>query len=248
MKASNNSGQTLVEYLIVCTTMFLCTYVVIEVIRFLSFKTVLQTAVSFRTNEIAEVQFDLIQKGIIKEHLSFQDTDHKNFLKYYSTLIEQDINNLKTSLMSYDQKSDKHSLLFIKNHSIKISLHFINKGTPQNPAGVYLKAQTCLPVLFSYFYRNQETLSIGKKVANDEENRNCLGQFTSSSLAPLFWFSVRASAFAPWPASTEIYRKGLPLPHTMSMLSGDEMTFLREKYIDFPFSSLIQNKEKSHEK
>jgi hypothetical protein len=232
MKASNNSGQTLVEYLIVCTTMFLCTYVVIEVIRFLSFKTVLQTAVSFRTNEIAEVQFDLIQKGIIKEHLPFQDTDHKNFLKYYSTLIEQDINNLKTSLMSYDQKSGKHSLLFIKNHSIKISLHFINKGTPQNPAGVYLKAQTCLPVLFS----------------NDEENRNCLGQFTSSSLAPLFWFSVRASAFAPWPASTEIYRKGLPLPHTMSMLSGDEMTFLREKYIDFPFSSLIQNKEKSHEK
>jgi len=241
---SSQKGQGVVEYLLVCLILLLCTYIVIEIVRFLSFKIVLQTAVSFRTNEIAEIHYDLLQKGIVKQNILIQNLKDKGFIDLYSSAIEEDINNLNTSKISYDEKKGKGGVLFIKKHSVKLTIHFVNEGNTEKAPGVYVKAQSCLPVLFSYFYKNQSRITVGKKVLQEDDNRNCLGQFTSSSASPIFWFSVRAAAYAPWPASTDIYQKGFPLPLEMKMMSQEEMEFIRKKWVYFPYKYLLEKIEK----
>ena len=148
--------------------------------------------------------------------------------------IEFKLMKFVTANLSFDF-NNKNSLLSVKEHKIALYLDFISKYSSQNTPGVYLKVNTCLPVLFSGFFRNyldkkSESSQIGKRVAaksteNHSESKNCLGLYTSNSLfEPLFWFRVRSSAFFPWPASSAIYQHGFAIPHKFKGLEQELKT------------------------
>jgi hypothetical protein len=134
---------------------------------------------------------------------------------------------MQSTLLSFDHKKDQErEVLYLTKPDLDISISFVNQAQPaskQQP-GVYIKVNSCLPVLFSSYFQNiskDKSIEIGRKVKNPNQNRTCLGHFSNSKFAPLFWFRVRASSYSPWPAASEIYLKGYAFPKNIYGLENE---------------------------
>ncbi|APJ04072.1 TadE/TadG family type IV pilus assembly protein [Silvanigrella aquatica] len=216
---NNQSGQALVENMFVILLLIFCSYAIIEVTRLMAFKSYLQAITADAVRQISFSHLSLKREG----QVSTENENRSLLIANIKTDIEKKLQQFHTSLLSFDKSiaSQSHPFLFLKEHKISLDLMFINENNKnnKNPAGVYLKINSCFPVLFSGYFRNfqrnrTELPEIGKKVAGQEqEQRNCLGQYTSSKIfTPLFWFRVRSAAFFPWPVSTALFEKGMVIP------------------------------------
>ncbi len=218
----NENGQTLIESLIAYTLLFLCTFFVIEIARLLAFKNCLQAATSYIAHKVAYAQIDLLQKNTLKNQSEVIINGNKDISKKISNEMEGYINKISTTLFSYDSKENIPSssdVLYLEKHHVNLYLKFINNSADASP-GVYIESQTCLPVLFSsYFKKIKGNSEVGTTVK--DLSRTCLGHFNTSSVLPIFWFRVRVSAYSPWPASTQIFHSGLALPEKFSFLEKE---------------------------
>jgi len=213
-------GQALVESLIVFGILFMVVFATIEVARLLAFKNCLQSISSDIAEQISYNQLGLIRKNIIPEQSSNLNQVDPIFIKELQEQVAHKLNHFSTALISFDKReSNKNqNLLYLNKQESRVYLKFIKD---KKSAGVYIQINTCLPVLFSSYFRTfakniSPKTEIGHKIKNNpggESNKNCLGEYTSRSIfAPLLWSSVRATAYMPWPASTQIFNNGLALP------------------------------------
>lgn len=238
------SGQTLVEFVITYLLLFLCALAVIEIARLIAFKNCLQSVTSYLAHKIAYTQIDLMEKHKIPEQGGIFENENRKFSDQISGEIENYLNLIASTRFSYDNNetnTNQSGVLFIKKHDVRVYLKFVN-NSQSFPSGVYIESQTCLPVLFSSYFRHFKTFHNEKGVRNwSEENivssasagnveigkrvegqdRTCLGHFNFSSKVPLQWFRVRVSAYSPWPASTQIFKHGLALPPRFKSLEQE---------------------------
>ena len=239
MKNSSQSGQSLVENIIAIFIIILCAFSVIEVSRLLAFKSYLQVIAGDTVREISFTQLSLIRDGIISKSQITNEVQMKIFEKKVKNDIEKKLKLFQTSLFSFDKRKLNYNqkFLYLNEHQISLQLEFINQNNSTNDnnvsPGVYIKINSCLPVLFSGYFRNlskneSEIPEVGKVVKNKNEgesSRNCLGYYSSSNIfAPLFWFRVRVASYFPWSASSSIYEKGFALP--------DNVSGIEQKYRD----------------
>ena len=85
-------------------------------------------------------------------------------------------------------------------------------------------------------------LNIGKKVNGADNKKDCLGMFTDSNHNPHFSFKIRVAAFAPWPASTQIYLHGLAVPLNQKMINQELSQSLEEKLSKSNISPYMRSK------
>ncbi|WGL60192.1 hypothetical protein QEJ31_01060 [Pigmentibacter sp. JX0631] len=198
----NSDGLTLLEFVFIFPTIIFLAISIVEISRLYSFKLFLQAI----TNDISIYLSH--QKLKINISSDSEIDDIKNEIKK-NIVIK--IDNFPTyKIQSNYEKIGKYS------NSIYLDIVFIDSIKEKIPSGIYLKINTCLPLLFSkflneYFYKE---ISIGKKSENNSnKNRNCLGHFlTYETKESVFYFRVRSAAYIPWPASTNIFLKGLYIP------------------------------------
>jgi len=246
-----DSGQALVESILVYALLFLCAFAVIEITRLIAFKNCLQSSTSYIAHKIAYSQIDLLQKNKISNHTGIYENDNKQFSKKISTEIESYLNTISTTFFSYDNpenNKDKSGVLYIKKHDVRVYVKLVY-NSQLLPSGIYIESQTCLPVLFSSYFRHfKEKVDIGKSVQND--SRTCLGHFNASLRIPLYWFKVRVFAYSPWPAATQIFQYGLALPDKFEALEQenrkDVLTAIESHPLTQYFSP-AQDRNKFHE-
>jgi hypothetical protein len=247
MKNGNQSGQSLIENIVANFILLLCAFSVIEVSRLLAFKSYLQVLGADTVRQISFSQLSLIRGGVIPKLYEQNEIQMKIFEKKIKKNIEKKLNLFQTSLFSFDKRKSNQNqeFLYLEEHHISLQVSFIygeksNMKSKKVP-GVYLKINSCLPVLFSGYFRNftkhdKIIPQIGKAISDknlseEESSRNCLGYYSSSNiLAPLFWFRVRSAAYFPWPASSSIYEKGFSFPNNVSGIEN--------KYRENVFQSL----------
>ena len=247
MKNENQLGQTLIENIIANLILFLCAFSVIEISRLLAFKSYLQVLAEDTVRQIAFSQLTLIRDVVISESQKRNKIQKNEFKRKIKKDIEKKLELFQTSLFSFDNRGSKQSqeFLYLNDHQVALQVEFIqakkSNVDSKNAPGVYLKINSCLPVLFSGYFRifsdrNKEIPQIGKTIndkssSTSESLRNCLGYYPSSNvLAPLFWFRVRTAAYFPWPASTSIYEKGFAFP--------DHIFGIEDKYREDVFHAL----------
>lgn len=210
----------MLESLIVYVLLFLCTFAVVEVARLIAFKNSMQAITSYIAHKIAYSQIDLTKKNILYETMSNvpnrNNIQNKNYLtSKISREISSYLNGIKISLISFDHNNDfkkSTDVLSIENRAVRVDLKADRKG-------FYLESQTCLPVLFSLYFRSlHKKVHVGEKKGGS--GKDCLGRFNSSSNLPIYWFTVRVAAFSPWPASTEIFNRGLAQPKKFESLEA----------------------------
>lgn len=220
--SKNHRGQTLIEFLITFSILILCSWVVIEVSRLIAFKNCLQAATSYVAHKISYSEIHYLQTNVLDTNLNMAKNKRERISLKISSELENYLEKIMTTHFSYDNRLDQNEnsdLLYIKKHDIRVYLKLVSSDKKLS-SGVYLQTQTCLPVLFSSYFRNFKSKNeIGKTVADD--SRSCLGHFHSSPLSPLYWFRVRVAAFSPWPASTEIFSHGLTPPKQFELLEQD---------------------------
>jgi hypothetical protein len=226
MKLNNESGQTLFEYLIVIIIILFLSLSIIEISRLYAFKNYLQILTHDTASKISHSHLYLLKNNLLDDKIKNNKLD-----KEIKKNIELNLNHFMTSQLSFDFNKN-NSLLYLNEHNISLNIEFINRYNELNTPGVYIKINSCLPVLFSGFFRNylyqkKNLPQIGKKVnekipEDNSASRNCLGYYSSNSIwTPLFWFRVRASSFFPWPASSSIYQKGFAVPNKFYGLEED---------------------------
>lgn len=222
----NELGQTLIETLISFGVLFLSAFAVIEVVRLLAFKTMLQTVTSSTAMWISHSHLELLRANIIPNSNGIFYLSDKEFERRISDKISNDLMQMKTTLISFDHRDGQVSgVLSLARPDISVSVQFVNQTHSKGlQSGVHIKVNTCLPVLFSSYFKsiahNQNT-EVGKSVGTGDRNRTCSGHFSASKMAPLFWFRVRAAAYSPWPASSEIYLKGYAFPQKIYGLENE---------------------------
>lgn len=249
-KNKKQNGQSLIESLVVISILLLTAYGSIEIMRILAFKSVLHTVTSYLSHQIAYNQLAFIREKDIPEKENSILTKSK-IKDDAAQQINHQLNSLYSSQISLDanRKSD-NSILFIKEHMTALSIHIVNSShhTQSLPAGVYINAHACLPVLFSSYFKitpAKET-KIGVK-SDDEENRNCLGLYSNNVFSPLFWFQIRSASYSPWPASSEIFQHGLGIPQEVPGLKTSHRQKTIEKILSMDllpyFNSRTRNEE-----
>lgn len=217
------SGQALLEAVVAFSILFLSFFLVIEVVRLVAYKTLLQTITSATARQIAYTQLDLINRDLLSDGKS----KNKNFEDDVSNKISKDLNSMESALLSFDHKKNQdRGVLYLTRPDLDISILFVNQKKPESTQqpGVYLKVNSCLPVLFSSYFQNiskDKSTEIGRKVKNLNQNRTCLGHFSNSKFTPLYWFRVRASSYSSWPAASEIYLKGYAFPKDIYGLENE---------------------------
>ncbi len=229
------SGQALLESLLVHAILFLCVFGVIEVARLFAFKSCLQGIVSDLAYEISLSHLELKRRGVVPQQPGIHQLQENYFQKKIAQKINTHLKLFETSKLSFDHSDTNPSkgLLFVEKNNFRIYLSFVNwpeKGNNlKKSSGVYLKVNACLPVLFSGYFRTflpQQNNPIGASLqqGKSSQDRNCLGQSLgiSNFFSPLFWFRVRVAAFVPWPASSSIFEKGFAIPEKMKFFSHDE--------------------------
>lgn len=223
-------GQALVESLFTYVLIFLISFCVIELVRLQSFKTLLQISVNYYTKYIALEEMSLIRNhhfNIDSKQIFKSDKLEKSIKKY----IADDLALMRTTLFAFDPSSKK-----LIHHNIRIDIELLTTENKQSPPGIYLKAQTCLPVLFSGFLNqiiNNGKNIIGRKIKKTSHDRDCMGEFIDTNTikkhnAPHFWFRVRAAGYSPWPSSTQIFYKGFKAPKKMKRIESQ----LYQKFIE----------------
>lgn len=216
------SGQTLIETLIVYSCLFFCAFFVIEVTRFLAFKNCLQAATSYIVHQISYSQIDLLQKNKIPSQYGIYENIDKKFEDSITSALEKYLNSISTTFFSYDnneKNKSQNGVLFLTHHDVRVYLKFVN-DSKNLPAGVYIESQSCLPVLFSSFFRHfKDKSNLGNPIHSD--SKNCLGHFNSSPQIPLYWLRARVAAYSPWPASTQIFNAGLAQPAQFDFLEQE---------------------------
>lgn len=212
-------GQALVESLIVYCLIFLTTFCVIEIARLQAFKTLLQISLNYHAKYLSLNEMELIRKyhfnldsnGIFKS---------KGIEYKLKKMISDDLALMGTSLFAFDEKTKK-----FHQHNVLINIELLAKQNAQSPPGIHIKAQTCLPVLFSGLLNSvfKGHANIGRSVNDQTYRRNCLGEFidnssNSKNKSQIFWFRVRAAAYSPWPSSTQIFYKGFTIPDNTRLI------------------------------
>jgi hypothetical protein len=226
-KKSNESGQSLFEFLITIFIIILCTFSVIEISRFISFKNCLQASTSYLAHKIAYNQIDLINKRLLSNEDEIIIDENNQVSKNVSEEIEKTLNTIATSLISFDFSDSSENVHTIEKYDVRVNLKIIN-NTNSLPSGVYIEAQTCLPILFAGFFKNSsQSNEIGK--VSKFKNRTCLGQFNSSSNLPLSWLKVRVAAYSPWTPALQILQKGIATPEQFKYLEKEN----RQDSIEF---------------
>ncbi|MES2616186.1 MAG: hypothetical protein V4591_12325 [Bdellovibrionota bacterium] len=236
----------MIESLITYFLLFLCAFSVVEIARLITFKNCLQAANSYIAHKIAYSQIDLTQKNLLSKNSG--ENDKKELSKKVSNEIENYLNKISSTLISYDNKEkDSAGVYFIKKHDVRVRLKFVYNSNAL-PSGVYIESLTCLPVLFSSYFRHiKDKTQVGK--LSHDDSRTCLGNFNSSVQLPLYWFRVRVAAYSPWPASTQIYNSGLALPNKFEALEQDNRidalaAINSGKLTEFFNSTTIKNRKK----
>jgi hypothetical protein len=223
-RSDMNSGQTLVEFIIVYVLLFLCAFAVVEIERIIAFKNCLQASTSYIAHKIAYSQIDLLKNHKITDQTGIYENDNKQFSKKISTEIESYLNKISTTFFSYDNNenaANEAGVRYIKKHDVRVYLKLAN-NSKSLPSGIYIESQTCLPVLFSSYFRHfKEKFEVGKSLQDDTDSRTCLGHFNASSRIPLYWFKIQVFAYSPWPAATQIFKHGLALPDKFEALEQE---------------------------
>nr|BFD31884.1 hypothetical protein GTC16762_15020 [Pigmentibacter ruber] len=195
----NSDGLTLLEFIILFPITIFLSFSIIEISRLYAFKLFLQSI----SNDISI--FISHQKLKISE----KNVPEIDFIK----------NSVKKNILNKIDNFPTYNLHDSVNYSNSIYLkaEFINSDNLSYPAGVYLKIYVCLPLLFpkllnGYF---DKSTSVGKQVKNTSfKNRNCLGHFFDYDTEDKnFYFRVRSASYVPWPASVNIFFKGLYVPN-----------------------------------
>lgn len=226
---NGQAGQALVETLFSFLLLFLSLFVVLEVTRLVAYKTLLQTLTSAAAKRISYSHLELLDRGIVSREKGTFELNHPKFRDQISDQISKDLHQMGSVLLSFDQKNatgDSQGVLYLNKSVADLSIQFVNQSDQNSKlqSGVYIKVNSCLPVLFSSYFRNMakdQAVDMGKKIGSQDQNRNCLGEFSASNWEPLFWFRVRAASYAPWPASSEIYLKGYAIPKKLYGLEDD---------------------------
>ncbi|KAB8033220.1 hypothetical protein [Fluviispira multicolorata] len=213
----SQKGQVLLEGLVANLILFLCAFSIIEIVRLLAFKAVLHSVVSDLTLQISHSELALKRAGIISQNSVNSSLDNVSYENEIKNSFRKVLSLFPTSRISFaNEKNSSQSVVYaLPQYNFLIRIDFIFTAKP-NPSGVYMKVNTCLPVLFASFFnnsKNSEEVKIGRE---SQKKRNCLGQFSNTNfLNQLFWFRIRSSSYAPWPASTQIYEKGFALPRSV---------------------------------
>ncbi|MBX9703368.1 MAG: hypothetical protein K2X39_04370 [Silvanigrellaceae bacterium] len=208
------SGQTLVEGMIVNILIILMTYGFIECSRLIAFKIILQSL----TDEIVQ-QISIYQIYFEKiKHISYKN--EKMISRKIEESIESSLSKHKMFLFFYKHiNNSSKELSFIKHHHIRVDFFSQNKEmlTSTEPNGVYLSVTAQLPVLFSHYFfhvqpiayqvRNEDTVQVGKLSDQKSGIRDRLGRYSDFST---FAWRIRCASFTPWQASSEIYEYGFP--------------------------------------
>ena len=221
-----DGGQALIEFIISFFLLFLCSLSIIEVARLISFKNSFQAATSFVTHKIAYSQIDLIENEIIQKNTDIYNMDNSKFIDNVSNEIENYFKNNSIRLYSFDNNSTNSmsNVLALDEQNVRTRIKIVNYSSTL-ASGVYLESQTCLPVLFSIYFKfigqkgNTHSIEVGNSVSN--QKRTCLGYFNTNKSLPLSWFSIRVAAYSPWPASTQIYYHGIPQPVETKILEQE---------------------------
>ena len=208
----NDCGQIIIEFIVTYSLLLICLFAVIEIARLIAFKNCLQSTTSYLAHKIAYSQIDLVQKNLILNQDGIYENENKNIADKLSIEIEKNLNLISTTLFSFDNTG----VLYLNKQDVRVYLKLVN-NSELLPSGVYIEAQTCLPVLFSSYFRHFKGKSqVGNTIQDD--SRTCLGHFNSSPRIPLYWFRVRVAAYSPWSASTQIFNHGLALPQQFELL------------------------------
>ena len=178
----NERGQALIEFIISFFFIFLCCISLIEIARLISFKNSFQAATSYVTHKIAYSQIDLLEKNIIQKNRETYNMDNSKFMNNVSNEIETYFKNNSIRLYSFDNNNTNRNenVLALEEQNVRTRIKIVNNSSTL-ASGVYLESQTCLPVLFSIYFKflgekiNTSSLEVGNSVENNK--RTCLGYF-----------------------------------------------------------------------
>lgn len=224
----SQTGFATIEYLISFPLVFISFLFVLEIIRLSAYKTQMQILSNTQARLIAYRQIELMEKGIVPKNEMILNVEKNVLIDDIKKNMSDQLDKNQMQLISFDQfDGSKQGVLKTKHSEIDVSIKIVTTKKIKNNLrpGVYVKVTSCLPVLFSGYFRhffNDQKINVGKSVGKETENRTCLGQFSGSSIEPFFWFRVRTASYAPWPASTGIYLKGYAQP--------DQLFGLEDKY------------------
>lgn len=200
---NNSAGLTLVEFVLVFPLVFFLALGSLEIARLYAFKVYLQAITNDTAIMLSHSHLQILNKN---------ETEKNNLLYRVKKDIEKKIQQFPTEFVFFQGENIEK----MENNSIQMSLNFENYSKKNHPNGVYLKVNTCLPVLFSHVLNGlfDESVFIGKKTnSSNDASRNCLGHFLKFQHSyPYINFRVRSASYFPWPASTNIFIKGFHIP------------------------------------
>lgn len=234
-------GQALVESLFTYLLIFLTSFCVIEIARLQAFKMLLQISVNYYAKYLA-----LDEMKIIRNHEFILDSkkiisSHK-IESQLKKFIADDLALMGTSLFSFDHNTKK-----LSHHTIWVDVDLLAQQTSQSPPGIHIKAQTCLPVLFSGFFNSfLHNLQIGRAINDPNHERNCLGEFihahqNENTQTPLFWFRIRAATYSPWPSSTQIFYKGFAMPQKIRLIEAEQYKKFLDRISEINIQKIFKN-------
>ncbi|WP_186645141.1 hypothetical protein [Fluviispira vulneris] len=237
------TGQVLIEALISQVILALSAFALIEIARLLAFKAVFKAAVSDIALQISHSELALKRNRAIPQ--SHSNSSFKSEI-YDDNIKKQLHHTLKlfpTSFISFEKELNAENIWVysIPHHTYTISLQFVFSHF-SHPEGVYLKVTTCLPVLFSSFFN--PSIQVGRR---SQAKRNCLGHFAGAKWHyPIYWYRVRVSTYVPWPASTQIFEKGLAIPEKIHGLEEDIIKETKEFIYAVDLSQYIFKNKKEN--
>ena len=215
----NKKGQALLESLLALVILFMSSFAFIEVVRYLSFRSVLSSITSDLTRQISFYQLTLIENqylnnSFIKNDRKQNYRERKNRIRELSESVEE---------LIAESLSKRSFSFFFKEFGVEGVFRFdIKSYFIFTKEGVYLKVNTCLPALFSSFIFNKDP---------KYPKQNCLGHFRKGYLNGEFEWRVRSSAFSPWPPSGKLFYSGITLPFYIKGLSVKDSHFFYAKQL-----------------
>ncbi|BBH53485.1 hypothetical protein [Fluviispira sanaruensis] len=226
---TSSAGQVLVESLITQVILAISAFALIEIVRLLAFKAVFKAAVSDIALQISHSELALKRNGSIPQKHSLSSFKSIVYDDKIKKQLQHTLKLFPTSFISFEKELNAENkwIYSIPHHNYTISLQFVFSNL-SHPEGVYLKVTTCLPVLFSSFFN--PSMQVGRR---SQAKRNCLGHFAGAkTYNPIYWYRVRVSTYVPWPASTQIFEKGLAMPVSIygleENITQETMEFIRE--------------------
>ncbi len=207
----HNSGQALIETLIVFPVLLLAGFLAAEGARIVAIKSYLLMTATSRAQELAasELQWEKIENP---QNEDVRDTGTEetknsslpeNLLDFSTHLIEKDL-------------MDQQDFFGWDVHQRSMPLRWYATHRTGNMPGISVQLNACIPLLVTLWTRS--SLNDPQKYSEKNRGRDCLGQFENSTLSVLAHTGVvrlRIAAFAPRHASYHIYSEGLAIPKKM---------------------------------